>query len=158
MTKTLYKNRVVVMKRIIKNAKIRPQTRNNFFLHGMFKYGDKYVVTDGVFLLLLKNEYDGITLTGEYNSLNIGELFNSSPEQKEVFVSMDEVKDFLKETNNREAFPLNYGVYCDARYLQDMLTVFQDAKIYVGKSTEPIQFISSNEEAGILMPVRPNKN
>lgn len=156
MTKTLYKNRVAVMKRIIKEAGELPGIRRNRFFNGMFKYGDRYIVTDGVRLLMLDNEYDGIPLTGEYNELDIRRLFDEDEATKRASVTMDEVNDFIK-SNVKKAFPLDYGIYCNARYLKDMLMVFPDAKIYVGKPTDPIQFVEENGEAGILMPIREKK-
>lgn len=152
MNKTLLKKRQAVCKRIIKSRNSYP-----YYQTGIFKYKKGgYAITDNKRFIIFAEDIPDIPHYTEYYYYDAEKFFLSRTDGRIAYVSLDDVKKFIKENKDSEYMLISPSVRVKAKYMRDMLEAIPDAIIYTFGETGPISFYGKDAK-GILMPVRVKK-
>lgn len=160
-TKSTSRSVVAAITRIYKNCeKTHPKHPNLF---GIFTRGDRFVVCDGYRLLRLTNDIS--SLPHVENDFNVDSVMKGVDPTTETIKlpTIGELRAYIIENSARhgnktvvKSYCLGGFVWCDPKYLLDMLQALPGCVAYKPKSrSSPIYFNAPNGDDGILMPVKP---
>ena len=145
------------LRRILKNC---PSSRPS--MAGIFSYGDCFVICDGYRLIRLRNDIS--SLPHVKNDFDVGTIMQDIDASAEPLQlpRIGELRAYIAAHKVRrgrkmvcEAYCLGDYVWCDPKYLLDMLQALPGCTAYMPKSPiSPIYFTEPNGDDGLLLPVR----